>query len=111
MGSTLCVAYQEILMIKSFPSQGGVTIEEVFVDGTAARDNRLRPGDIILKVDKMEVTSKALARAALALGAVTPLLHLTVYRPARVSGECKHPIRHASQNCQDTTYIHIVLYK
>lgn len=68
-------------------SKNGVLIEEIFLGGNAAKDGRLRPGDIIMKVNDTEVSGKSLAKAALVLGSLAPVIRLTVFRPPGVQSD------------------------
>ena len=44
------------------------------------------PGDIIVQIDRQELSHMTLAQATLALGTTSPLLRLSVYRPAMEDG-------------------------
>lgn len=60
--------------------QGGVIVEQIFPEGVAAKDGRLRLGDWILEINEVDITHKTFAQTCLALGSTTPLLKLKVLR-------------------------------
>ena len=60
--------------------QGGLVIEEVFVEGNAYRDGRLCPGDRIVAIDDDDITGRSLAEATLLLSTPVPLMRLSVVR-------------------------------
>jgi len=60
--------------------QGGVVVEQIFPEGVAAKDARLRVGDRILEINEVDITQKTFAQACLALGGTTPLLKLVIFR-------------------------------
>ena len=60
--------------------QGGLVIEEIFVEGNAYRDGRLCPGDHIIAIDDDDITGRSLAEATLLLSTPVPLMKLTVVR-------------------------------
>jgi C-terminal processing protease CtpA/Prc len=66
---------------------GGLLIEEIFPEGNAYFDGRLIEGDIIMQIDRQELSHMSLAQATLALSTSSPLLTLTVYRPAMEDAE------------------------
>jgi len=55
-------------------------VDQIFPEGVAAKDNRLRLGDRIVEINDVDITQKTFAQACLALGGTTPLLKLVVYR-------------------------------
>ena len=50
-------------------------------------DGRLCVGDIILQIDRQDVSQMTLAQATLALSSTSPLLRLSVYRPGLEESE------------------------
>ena len=104
---------------------GGLLIEEIFPEGNAYFDGRLiegepsvqkwfcqslpsiynpvsififNTGDIILQIDRQELSHMSLAQATLALSTSSPLLTLTVYRPAMEDGMSRITIFSSTQN-------------
>jgi len=57
-----------------------IVIDEIFPEGNAFRDGRLCIGDKILEINDEDIMTRSLAEASLALGAVVPLIRITVYR-------------------------------
>jgi multiple PDZ domain protein len=71
----------------SLPQGGGLLIEEIFTEGNAFLDGRLVEGDIIVQIDRQELSHMTLAQATLALGTSSPLLRLGIYRPSMEDSE------------------------
>jgi len=63
-------------------------IDEIFPDGNAFRDGRLCIGDKILEINDEDIMTRSLAEATRALGAVVPLIRLTVYREFLDESKC-----------------------
>jgi len=78
---TCCfVVYGLLNLIYCVVFQGGVVVEQIFSEGVAAKDARLRVGDRILEINEVDITQKTFAQACLALGGTTPLLKLVIFR-------------------------------
>ena len=74
-------------------------------------------GDIIVQIDRQELSHMTLAQATLALGTCSPLLRLAVYRPSLEDGTYIHTHTHSTtqeHTLCDNSYVygnwtHVVL--
>ncbi|XP_074659859.1 ligand of Numb protein X 2-like isoform X1 [Tubulanus polymorphus] len=66
-----------------------VLIQEIFPEGVAAKDGRLRPGDQLLEVNGVDLTQASHEDAKRSLSQMYPICRLTVYRE---KAEENHPI-------------------
>ncbi|KAI1306510.1 Multiple PDZ domain protein [Halotydeus destructor] len=78
---------------------GAVIIHEVYPDGAAALDGRLRPGDVIYRVNEQDLRNALHEQAMASLRHTPAVVKLTVYREeATVDHDCLYDIMEIEVN-------------
>ncbi|XP_064005355.1 E3 ubiquitin-protein ligase LNX isoform X4 [Pogoniulus pusillus] len=86
-----------------------IIIQHIYQDGVIARDGRLLPGDIILKVNGMDIKTVPHSYAVSLLQQPCRVLRLTVLREQRY--RCRHSSLPLDARCGRDDSFHVVLSK